>query len=149
LRNHRGTIRTRSIRNRGPLSSSSYERRIAKLQDQLEQAQQTILQLKQQLLQAKGKNLYLYKRVKLTNNQRAIVDMILTTNGICTSESLYAALYRSREGYMPDPHVIREMLRVIRKQLKPYGIDIENVRGTGYTMTSESKSKLSILILKS
>jgi DNA-binding response OmpR family regulator len=134
----------RWIRNRGPLSSSGYERRIAELQNQLEQAQETILQLRQ-LLQAQ--RVKFYNGVKLTKKQKTIVDMLLVTNGICTNESLYAALYLSRQGYKPDPHIIREMVRVIRKQLKPHEIDIENVRGTGYTMKSESKSKLHRLTL--
>ena len=133
----------RSTRYSGQLSSSHYEKRIAELRNQLQQAQETILQLRQ-LLQAQGGDLY--KGVKLTKNQLTIVDMLFATNGICTKESLYEKLYLSRQGYKPDPKIIHEMLHVIRKKLKPHGINIETVFDAGYTMTSESKARLSGLI---
>lgn len=117
---------------------------IAELQDKLDKARETILQL-QQLLQAKRGNFY--QGIKLTPNQRTVVDMLLVANGICTKESLYAALYGSRQ-YKPDPAIIRETLRVIRKQLRPYGIDIKNVRGKGYTMPRKNKIKLRELIIR-
>ena len=117
---------------------------IAELQDKLDKARETILQL-QQLLQAKRGNFY--EGIKLTPNQRTVVDMLLMVNGICTKENLYAALYGSKQ-YKPDAAIIRETLRVIRKQLRPHGIDIKNVRGKGYTIPSKSKIKLRELIIR-
>jgi DNA-binding response OmpR family regulator len=117
---------------------------IAELQDKLDKARETILQL-QQLLQAKRGNFY--EGIKLTPNQRTVVDMLLMVNGICTKENLYAALYGSKQ-YKPDAAIIRETLRVIRKQLRPHGIDIKNVRGKGYTIPSKSKIKLRKLIIR-
>ena len=117
---------------------------IAELQDKLDKARETILQL-QQLLQAKRGNFY--EGIKLTPNQRTVVDMLLMVNGICTKENLYAALYGSKQ-YKPDAAIIRETLRVIRKQLRPHGIDIKNVQGKGYTIPSKSKIKLRELIIR-
>ena len=117
---------------------------IAELQDKLDKARETILQL-QQLLQAKRGNFY--EGIKLTPNQRTVVDMLLMVNGISTKENLYAALYGSKQ-YKPDAAIIRETLRVIRKQLRPHGIDIKNVRGKGYTIPSKSKIKLRELIIR-
>jgi DNA-binding response OmpR family regulator len=117
---------------------------IAELQDKLDKARETILQL-QQLLQAKRGNFY--EGIKLTPNQRTVVDMLLMVNGICTKENLYAALYGSKQ-YKPDAAIIRETLRVIRKQLRPHGIDIKNVRGKGYNIPSKSKIKLRELIIR-
>jgi DNA-binding winged helix-turn-helix (wHTH) protein len=117
---------------------------IAELQDKLDKARETILQL-QQLLQAKRGNFY--EGTKLTPNQRTVVDMLLMVNGICTKENLYAALYGSKQ-YKPDAAIIRETLRVIRKQLRPHGIDIKNVQGKGYTIPSKSKIKLRELIIR-
>ena len=117
---------------------------IAELQDKLDKARETILQL-QQLLQAKRGNFY--EGIKLTPNQRTVVDMLLMVNGICTKENLYAALYGSKQ-YKPDAAIIRETLRVIRKQLRPHGIGIKNVRGKGYTIPSKSKIKLRELIIR-
>jgi DNA-binding response OmpR family regulator len=117
---------------------------IAELQDKLDKARETILQL-QQLLQAKRGNFY--EGIKLTSNQRTVIDMLLMVNGICTKENLYAALYGSKQ-YKPDAAIIRETLRVIRKQLRPHGIDIKNVRGKGYTIPSKSKIKLRELIIR-
>ena len=117
---------------------------IAELQDKLDEARETILQL-QQLLQAKRGNFY--EGIKLTPNQRTVVDMLLMVNGICTKENLYAALYGSKQ-YKPDAAIIRETLRVIRKQLRPHGIDIKNVQGKGYTIPSKSKIKLRELIIR-
>ena len=126
-------------------SSGINDRLIAELRDQLDKANETILQL-QQLLQAKSGNLY--EGIKLTRNQRTVVDMLLATNGICSKEHLYAALYPSRQPHKPDLQVFRETLRVIRNQLRPQGIDIQTVFGKGYIMPSESKSKLRGLIIK-
>jgi hypothetical protein len=67
-----------------PQSSDGNKRLIAELQDQLDKARETILQL-QQLLQAKRGNFY--EGIKLTPNQRTVVDMLLAVNGICTKES--------------------------------------------------------------
>ena len=117
---------------------------IAELQDKLDKARETILQL-QQLLQAKRGNFY--EGIKLTPNQRTVVDILLMVNGICTKENLYAALYGSKQ-YKPDAAIIRETLRVIRKQLRPHGIDIKNVQGKGYTIPSKSKIKLRELIIR-
>jgi DNA-binding winged helix-turn-helix (wHTH) protein len=117
---------------------------IAELQDKLDKARETILQL-QQLLQAKRGDSY--EGIKLTPNQRTVVDMLLMVNGICTKENLYAALYGSKQ-YKPDAAIIRETLRVIRKQLRPHGIDIKNVQGKGYTIPSKSKIKLRELIIR-
>ena len=117
---------------------------IAELQDKLDKARETILQL-QQLLQAKRGNFY--EGIKLTSNQRTVIDMLLMVNGICTKENLYAALYGSKQ-YKPDAAIIRETLRVIRKQLRPHGIDIKNMRGKGYTISNKSKIKLRELIIR-
>ena len=115
---------------------------IAELRDQLHKAQETILQL-QQILQAQSS----HEGIKLTPNQRTVVDMLLVTNGICSNENLYAALYVSKQGHKPDPKILREMLRLIRRQLKPHAIEIKTVFGKGYTMLRESKIKLNELFI--
>ena len=116
---------------------------IAELRDQLHKAQETILQL-QQISQAQSS----HEGIKLTPNQRTVVDMLLVTNGICSNENLYAALYVSKQGHKPDPKILREMLRLIRRQLSPHAIEIKTVFGKGYTMPRESKAKLKELITK-
>ena len=116
---------------------------IAELRDQLNKAQETILQL-QQISQAQSS----HEGIKLTPNQRTVVDMLLVTNGICSNENLYAALYVSKQGHKPDPKILREMLRLIRRQLSPHAIEIKTVFGKGYTMPRESKAKLKELITK-
>ena len=93
----------------------------------------------QQLLRAQSRNVY--PGIKLTPNQETIVNRLLATNGICSQEQLYEALYLSRE-YKPDPKMIRETIRVVRKQLRPHEIKIETLFGKGYTMPRESKAKL-------
>jgi hypothetical protein len=127
-----------------PPSSGINDKLIAELRGRLEKANETILQL-QQLLQAQSRNLY--EVVKLTRNQRTVVDTLLVTNGICTKENLYAAVYDSKQGHKPDPKIMRETLRVIRKQLRPHGIEIKTVFGTGYTISRESKAKLKELLI--
>ena len=117
---------------------------IPELRDQLDQAQATILQLKQ-LLRAQGT--YPHKEIKLSPTQRKVVDILLQTDGISTKEHLYDALYASKQGHAPDPKILREIIRLIRKQLKPHGIEISFV-GKGYTMSDASKAKLNTLIFK-
>jgi DNA-binding response OmpR family regulator len=119
---------------------------IAELRDQLDQAQATILQLKQ-LLREQGR--YSSEEIRLTPTQRKVVDILLQTDGISTKEHLYDALYASKQGHLPEPGILREIIRLIRKQLKPYGIEISFVLGKGHTMSDASKDKLNTLIFRS
>ena len=128
-----------------PQSPGTNAKLIAELRDQLNKAQETILRL-QQLLHAQDGNLH--QGIKLTPSQYTVVDKLLVTNGICTNENLYAELYDSKQGHKPDPKILREMLRLIRRQLSPHGIEIKTVFGEGYTMPPESKDKLNELVIK-
>jgi DNA-binding winged helix-turn-helix (wHTH) protein len=134
----------RLIGRRGLPSSNRDKKLIAELRDQLEQAQETILRLNE-LLQAQGGNLY--RGVKLTRNQQTVVDILLATSGICSKESLCAALYASRRCHKPKPKTIRETISSIRKQLELHGIYIETVFNRGYIMNDETKDKLRELML--
>jgi DNA-binding response OmpR family regulator len=125
-------------------SYSTNKKLTAELRNQLDQAQAKILSLKQ-LLRAQGR--YLHEEIKLSPTQRKVVNILLQTDGISTKEHLYDALYASKQGHAPHPKILREIIRLIRKQLKPHGIEISFV-GKGYTMSDASKSKLNILIFK-
>ena len=127
-------------------SSSTNKDLIAERRDQLDQAQATILQLKQ-LLREQGR--YSSEEIRLTPTQRRVVDILLQTNGISTKEHLYDALYASKQGHLPEPGILREIMRLIRKKLKPYGIEISFVFGKGYTMSDANKDKLNTLIFRS
>jgi DNA-binding response OmpR family regulator len=127
-----------------PKSYSTNKKLIPELRDQLDQAQATILQLKQ-LLRARGR--YPHEEIKLSPTPRKVVDILLQTDGISTKEHLYDALYASKQRHAPDPKILREIIRLIRKQLKPHGIDISFV-GKGYTMSDANKAKLNTLIFK-
>jgi biotin operon repressor len=119
--------------------SDCYESLLTDLEGRLERVERQILYL-QQLLKAQSRNVY--PGIKLTPNQETIVNRLLATNGICSKEQLYEALYLSREGYKPDPKILREIIRVVRKQLRSHGIEIKTEFGKGYTMPRESKAKL-------
>jgi biotin operon repressor len=116
-----------------------YESLFTDLQGRLEKVERKVLYL-QQLLKAQSRNVYL--GIKLTPNQETVVNRLLATNGICSKEQLYDALYLSREGLKPDPKILRETIRVVRKQLRSHGIEIKTEFGKGYTMPHESKAKL-------
>ena len=116
---------------------------LADLQDRVEKAENKILFL-QQLLKSQSRHLYI--GIKLSPSQETVVNRLLATNGICSKEQLYAALYLSREGHKPDPKIVRETIRVIRKQLRAHGVEIKTVFGKGYTMPRESKTKLRKLV---
>ena len=119
--------------------SDRYENLLTDLQDRLGKVEKKIRYL-QQLLKAQSRNVY--TGIKLTPNQETIVNRLLATNGICSKEQLYEALYLSREGYKPNPKIIHETIRVVRKQLRSHGIEIKNEFGKGYTMPRGSKAKL-------
>ena len=119
--------------------SDRYESVLEDLKDRLEKVEKKILYM-QQLLKAQSRNVY--PGIKLTPNQETIVNRLLATNGICSKEQLYDALYLSREGLKPDPKILRETIRVVRKQLRSHGIEIKTEFGKGYTMPRESKDKL-------
>jgi DNA-binding response OmpR family regulator len=127
-----------------PKSYNTNKNLIAELRDQLDEAQGTILRLKQ-LLRTQGR--YPHEEVKLSPTQRKVVDILLQTDGISTKAYLYDALYASKQGHAPDPKVLREIIRLIRKQLKPHSIEIIFV-GKGYTMSNVDKAKLNALILE-
>ena len=130
-----------------PKSSSADKNLIAELRGQLDQAQATIFQLKQ-LLRTQGR--YSHEEITITPTQRKVVDILLQTDGISTKEHLYETLYASsKQGHAPDPKILREIIRLIRKQLKPHGIEITLVARKGYTMSSVNKDKLNTLIFKS
>jgi len=130
-----------------PKSSSADKNLIAELRGQLDQAQATIFQLKQ-LLRTQGR--YSHEEITITPTQRKVVDILLQTDGISTKEHLYETLYASsKQGHAPDPKILREIIRLVRKQLKPHGIEITLVVGKGYTMSSVNKDKLNTLIFKS
>jgi len=128
-----------------PKSSSINKNLITELRDQLDQAQETIIQLKQ-LLRAQSR--YPHQEIKFSPAQRKLVDILLRTDGISTKEHLYDALYASKQSRGPDPKILREIIRLIRKQLKPLGIEIRSVFGKGYTISDSSKVKLNTLIFK-
>jgi DNA-binding response OmpR family regulator len=130
-----------------PKSSSTDKNLIAELRGQLDQAQATILQLTQ-LLRTQGR--YSHEEITLTPTQRKVVDILLQTDEISTKEHLYETLYASsKQGHAPDPKILREIIRLVRKQLKPHGIEITLVAGKGYTMSGVNKDKLNTLIFKS
>ena len=79
-----------------------YESLLTDLQDRLGKVEKKVLYL-QQLLRAQSRNVY--PGIKLTPNQETIVNRLLATNGICSKEQLYEALYLSREGHKPDPKI--------------------------------------------
>jgi len=130
-----------------PKSSSADKNLIAELRGQLDQAQATIFQLKQ-LLRTQGR--YSHEEITITPTQRKVVDILLQTDGISTKEHLYETLYASsKQGHAPDPKILREIIRLVRKQLKPHGIEITSVVGKGYTISDVNKDKINTLIFKS
>jgi DNA-binding response OmpR family regulator len=128
-----------------PKSSGTNKNLIAELRDQLDQAQARIFQLKQ-LLRTQGG--YPHEEITLSPTLRKVVDILLQTDGICTKEHLYEALYASKQGHAPDPKILGEIIRLIRKRLKPHGIEISFVTG-GYTMSEANKDKLNALMFRS
>jgi hypothetical protein len=132
-------IETCSIGSKARATTDRHERLITDLQDRIEKAEKKILYL-QELLRGQSRNVY--PGIKLTPNQETVVNRLLNTKGICSKEQLYDALYLSREGLKPDPKILRETIRVVRKQLSSHGIEIKNEFGKGYTMPYDSKAKL-------
>jgi DNA-binding response OmpR family regulator len=127
-----------------PKSYNTNKNLIAELRAQLDEAQATILRLKQLLRTQGGRPL---EEVKLSPTQRKVVGILLQTDGISTKEHLYDALYASKQGHAPDPKILREIIHLIRKQLRPHGIEICFV-GKGYTISNADKAKLNALIVK-
>jgi Fe2+ or Zn2+ uptake regulation protein len=126
-----------------PHTSNPNQKLIAELRDQLDKAQARIFQLEQLLHEQRG---CLNEDIRLTPTQRKVVEILLRTNGICTKEDLYDTLYVSKQGRKPDPKILREFLRLIRRQLRPRGIEISFVFGKGYIISDEHKHKLNSML---
>ena len=77
------------------------------------------------------------------------MDILLQTDAICTKEHVYKALYASKQGDAPDPKILDQIIYLIRKKLRPHGIEIKFMIDKGYTMSDANKAKLDILMFKS
>ncbi|XUM21031.1 helix-turn-helix domain-containing protein [Bradyrhizobium oligotrophicum S58] len=76
---------------------------------------------------------------QLTRSEAAVFGALLARE-VVTNDTLMAALYRDCARDEADPDVFKVFVHKVRKKLKPFGLTIETIWGTGYRLTAASKT---------
>jgi DNA-binding response OmpR family regulator len=121
------------------------QEQVARLRAQLQGAREEIRQLRETL---RPSNVTRYRELYLTGSEQAVLQIIVTVQGVCPRERLFQGLYGSRcETSQPDPRIINVHVSRLRRKLGAHGIQIDSVRGAGVFMQPESKERLRALAL--
>lgn len=79
----------------------------------------------------------------LSKEQSRLLYILVNVNGGCVEScKLYDAMYGGRVDGGPDSSVLRSLLRELRSKLKPHGITIRTVRGTGVELPPDAREHL-------
>jgi len=83
------------------------------------------------------------KEFRLTKLEAAIVATMLANNRVCSPALLIDATRgRGTHTNNPNSNLIDAKICHIRAKLRPYGLRIETVWGTGYKIEDETRAKL-------
>src|SRR3954454_6466079 len=116
------------------------QEQVARLHAQLGEAREQIRQLRETL---RPSNVTRYPELHLTESEEALLQIIVTAEGVCFRERLFQGLYGSRsETSQPDPRIIGVHLCRLRRKIGAHGIQIGTVHGVGVFMRPESKERL-------
>ncbi len=75
-------------------------------------------------------------KYRLTGSEMVVVRRLMATE-IASPQSIILALYGNRADY-PEPGIVNVWICKIRKKLKPFGINIQNVWGQGYRLENRN-----------
>jgi len=83
------------------------------------------------------------KEFRLTKLEAAIVATMLANNRVCSANLLIDATRgRGTHTAHPNSNLIDAKICHIRAKLRPYGLRIETVWGTGYKIEDETRAQL-------
>lgn len=77
----------------------------------------------------------------LSNSERLVLGALLQRERV-SKDQIMATLYRNSGKDEAEPKIVDVFICKIRKKLKPFGVDIETLWGTGYFIGVDGKKKL-------
>jgi DNA-binding response OmpR family regulator len=78
---------------------------------------------------------------RLTQQEQRVMG-VLVNREFASKDAIMAALYRNLGRDEAEPKIVDVFVCKIRKKLKPFGIDIRTVWGTGYCLPPEQRTLL-------
>ena len=124
------------------------ERIIRALRQRLDEAEETICQLKAEIKVLKNAkpSFEIPHYMKLTAKEHCMVEILLAKAPLCvTKEQFMLALYLN-EIDRPDIKIMDVFICKLRANLRAYDVDILTDWGNGYCMPTESAQRLQALI---
>jgi two-component system cell cycle response regulator CtrA len=105
-----------------------------------EERDEKIKQLERELY---GREWEAPKELRLTKLEAAIVATMLANNRVCSPALLIDATRgRGTHTNNPNSNLIDAKICHIRAKLRPYGLRVETVWGTGYKIEDETRAQL-------
>jgi two-component system cell cycle response regulator CtrA len=92
-----------------------------------------------------GDGIIMPPEFKLTGKEGQVLNALLARD-ILTKESIMTALYSDQPNAIPEQKIVDVFVCKMRPKLEPFGIKIETIWGSGYSLTVESKAELRGLI---
>jgi DNA-binding response OmpR family regulator len=75
----------------------------------------------------------------LTGYERQVFLVLLGRQGVCTKDTIMAALYRDLGKDEADIKIVDVLVCKARKKLRPFGVEIKTVWGVGYQLADEAR----------
>lgn len=111
-----------------------------RLEAKVYELEQPVAELRTQLRHAGGEGINL--PVKLTETKTRLL-VLLYEREIVNDEVIQTDLRPRKSHYSVNPdNLLKVHLCSLRKKLKPLGIEIENMRGRGYRLSSGSRERI-------
>lgn len=90
---------------------------------------------------------YIPVEFRLTPSEARILGCLMNRR-LVTKDAIMAALYRDGGKDEAEPKICDVFIHKVRRKLKPFGIDIVTVWGTGWSLTDEGRARLNSMIPK-
>lgn len=114
------------------------------IQRQLEMLRERNKQLEALL----GQALFINPKLKLSRNEEK-TTLALYARDRLPKDGMYQLLYGDmRESDQPGPKVLDVLIFLLRRKLRRRGIRIETLHGFGYMMSTESKARLRVFVVR-
>lgn len=85
--------------------------------------------------------------LRLSRNQARMLGLLMHKK-VASKDALYTALYTDVicDKELPESKVIDVQISHMRRKLRPFGIEIETIWGTGYALAPEAKEKINRMV---